>query len=112
MSITTATTHYTFEQMSTPSIDPRALELARLTLACAAPIEIEHLRFFDGPNDWQIEQAQGYIQQQKLGEALMFTHKGETAAQMRLLCEVVAILAFCPGGVSVLGLHFEAEVVR
>lgn len=84
------------------------VELAQLTLAAGVPIEIEHLRAAGGPNDYQCEAAHNYIQQQRLSESVLFASR-ETGSAMRILIEIVAILAFCPGGVSVLGLHFEAE---
>lgn len=86
------------------------LELARLTLAAGVPIEIAHLQQAGGPNDFQLEAAHGYIARQRLGEAILFVTQNETretAEQMRLLIEICAILAFCPGGVRVCGLHFE-----
>src|SRR5690348_17186188 len=84
-------------------------ELARLTLAAGVPIEIEHLRAAGGPNDYQMDAAHDYIQQQRLGESILFVTKGETGNAMRILIEICAILAFCPGGITVLGLHFAAE---
>lgn len=98
--ITTATTTATTELYS---------ELAQLTLAAGVPIEIDHLRASGGPNDYQIEAAQKFIEQQALGEAILYCEKGQTADQMRILCEICAILAYCPGGVTVMGLHFEAR---
>ncbi|MGH2478152.1 MAG: hypothetical protein ACRDHW_00635 [Ktedonobacteraceae bacterium] len=104
--VATPTTH-TFP--TNPAMEPNKLELARLTLAVAVPIEIDHLRGTGGPNNYQREAAQDYLTRQPLGEALLFVSKQETSGQMRLLCELVSILAFCPGGVNVFGLHFEAE---
>lgn len=102
MTITVATTTTNYTE------DP-ALELARLTLALGVPIEIDNLRKSGGPNDYQMDAAHEYITHQRLGEAIMYCAKNETRESMRVLIEIVAILAFCPGGVSVCGLHFEAK---
>jgi hypothetical protein len=112
--ITVATTTSTFAPSESAQI-----ELARLTLSVAVPIEMAHLSKQDnpdtetyGPNDYQREAAHDYIRRQRLGEAIMFVSRGETGSQMALLCQCAAILSFCPGGVSVCGLHFEAERTR
>lgn len=84
------------------------LELIQLTLASAVPIEVDHLRKSGGPDNYQRDAAHAYIQKQSLSEAILFCSLGKTGEEMRVLCEIAAILAFCPGGVRLFGLHFEA----
>lgn len=91
------------------SADSQQIELAKLTLSVGVPFVIHDLQKQGGPNDYQLDAAHHYIEQQRLGEAIMFATKNETRHQMRLLIEICAILAFCPGGVNVCGLHFESE---
>ena len=33
-------------------------------------------------------------------------------ADLALISEMIAQLAFCPGGIDVLGIHFEAQVIE
>jgi hypothetical protein len=41
------------------------------------------------------------------GDAILYRTPGRTARAVSALVEAVAILAFCPGGVDFMGLHFE-----
>ena len=99
ITIATPTPNYT---------DDPAMEPARLTLALGVPIVIADLRRVGGPNDYQLDAAHNYITNQRLNESSLYATKNETAEAMRLLIEICAILAYCPGGVSVCGLHFES----
>lgn len=89
--------------------EPLKLELIRLTLASAVEIELAHLRRTGGPTEYAMDAAHEFIAHQRLGEAILYATKNETREQMRVLCEITAILAFCPGGVTLFGLHFEAK---
>lgn len=42
------------------------------------------------------------------GDAIQFREKGQTARMIDMLVDGLAVLAFCPGGVTAFGLHFEA----
>lgn len=90
--------------------EPFKLERFRLTLSVAVPICIADLQRIGGPGDWHFEQAALFSDELGAkGDTLLYKVKGETARMMSRLCEVVAIMAFCPGGVKVMGLHFEAH---
>lgn len=90
--------------------EPGKLELFRLTLSAAVPGCIADLQRIGGPSDWHLEQAAKFSEDLgSKGDALLYRVKGETARMMARLCEVVAIMAFVPGGVAIMGLHFEAH---
>lgn len=77
-------------------------------LCASVPLYIRELLAQDGPTDYQVEQAK------KRGVAdadimLFGGAPGEAAALANTLAEVVAILAFAPGGIHILGQHFEAD---
>lgn len=43
------------------------------------------------------------------GDALLFREKGQTSRILHMLADGVAILAFCPGGITLFGCHFEVK---
>lgn len=45
----------------------------------------------------------------KHGDALMFRVKGQSAEAFNRLAEGIAIMAFCPGGVTAFGSHWEEK---
>jgi len=82
-------------------------ELILLTLAVAVPLNIALLLQQGGPTDEQIERAQAMIAEQALSEAILFHIPGETGPQAARLAEILAIMAFQPGGVRAFGLKFD-----
>lgn len=46
----------------------------------------------------------------EVGEALIHRIPGKTADGFNALAEIIARLAFCPGGVKTFGMHFEYEI--
>lgn len=105
-----ATLTANFDKLTNSQIDPITLERFRLTLATAVPICIADLQKIGGPSDWHFEQAALFSDELGAkGDTLLYRVKGETARMMSRFCEVVAIMAFIPGGVKVMGLHFEAK---
>jgi hypothetical protein len=44
------------------------------------------------------------------GDAILYRVPGKTARAVGALVEAVATLAFCPGGVTLFGTHFEAPL--
>ncbi|GAB4458672.1 MAG: hypothetical protein Kow0031_39010 [Anaerolineae bacterium] len=57
---------------------------------------------FDRPDLVEIIAAQG--------DAILYRSPGKTARAVAALTEAVATMAFCPGGVTAFGLHFEAPL--
>jgi hypothetical protein len=87
------------------------LYLIQCTLSALVPIAIFDLQKQGGPSEWHFEQCHAFSW--KLGaegDTLLYRVKGKTGKIMGEFCEVVAALAFVPGGISVFGLHFEAKV--
>lgn len=87
--------------------------LFQATLEAGARTSIADLLRTGGPSEWHFEQAQAFAQTLgEKGDVLLYgsKKKGETAALMARFCEVVAIMAFMPGGVTLFGLHFEASI--
>ena len=85
--------------------------LMRLHLEVAVPLAIHDLLQIGGPSDWHFSRAREYAWDiGEGGDALLYRVKGKTSEMMGKLIEGLAILAFCPGGVDFLGLHFEASV--
>lgn len=87
------------------------LLLAHLSLC--VPLEVVGLQRHGGPDDWQIERARERLrlnQEEGISEAVMFSFesKGATQRATTRLVEALAVLAFQPGGVRFLGLHFDA----
>lgn len=91
--------------------DQTKLILIQGTLSVAVPGCIADLQRIGGPSDWHFGQAATFSSRLGAeGDTLLYRVKGKTAEMMARLCEVVAIMAFVPGGVSLMGLHFEAQV--
>src|SRR5258708_6899033 len=95
-----------FEHLTTG--DPTKLELIQCTLTTAVHLAIADLRHAGGPSDWHYEQASEFASQMGAeGDSILYRTK-RTGAIMARLCEVVAVMAFVPGGIKLFGLHFEA----
>lgn len=116
MTITTSTmdtSHISTLIQQCTTVGPIRMELARLTLASAVPVAIANLQEIGGPQDYHIAAIQERGRQMRDngsgGADLQFGGKfaGE---EMALFCDMIAVMAFCPGGVNAFGLHFEASV--
>jgi|SRR5882762_7120607 len=90
-----------------------SLELARLALSVSVPLSIVDLRYIGGPQDYHVKAVQQRAAQQRNngsgGADLIFGGR-QSGHEMSLLCDMVAIMAFQPGGVTLFGLRFEACV--
>jgi hypothetical protein len=82
-----------------------AQELIMIHLSAVVPQLIRELEAQGGVQDWQLERIQGHTHHKD--EALQYYVKGESSRAIHELCEVLAVLAFSPGGVNFLGEHFE-----
>lgn len=92
----------------------RAMRNESLPIAMAAAVPLYIIRFQEkgGPDDEDIRQA--HAMAGKLGEhgdILLFGggKKGECAELFNETARAIAVMAFCPGGVTVFGNHFEAK---
>lgn len=81
-------------------------------LDCTVPLEIHALESRGGPDDAGIEAARAFGSDLALrGDVMLFGggkpgEAGELASQT---AKSIAVLAFCPGGVTVFGRHWEAR---
>lgn len=100
----------TTQELLKAGANPVTLELIQLTLECSVPFIIHDLRKLGGPDEYQLEEARAFTTTLgSQGEAILYRVKGKTAEMMDRLIECIAILAFCPGGITTFGLHFEAR---
>lgn len=87
----------------------RVSALLELALSAAVPLWIEEFRHI--PIETLLIQAReaGQVVAEK-GDIIQFKSekKGESAKAFNALARGLAIMAFVPGGVKFLGLHFEA----
>ena len=67
----------------------------------------------DIPDNWEFYQKilQDYnekcLDEPEFTTALLFKTKGKTAESFNRFAQAIAILSFAPGGIQILGLHFE-----
>jgi hypothetical protein len=82
--------------------------LIEITLSAAVPLWIEELKRKPIRHVLARAQACAQVVAEK-GDVLQFRGKrGESAAAFNGLAEGLACLAFAPGGVRFMGMHFEA----
>jgi hypothetical protein len=90
--------------------DDPALAIA---LSAAVPLRILEYERSGGPSPDDVERARRYANVlAEKGDRLLFRSKkpGETADMFNGLADAVAVMAFCPGGVTTFGQHYEATV--
>lgn len=81
-------------------------------LATAVPLLIIELISQGGPTDFhyrRVREHGRYIAEH--GDAIMFYQKGTSSEAMTRLVEGIAVLSFCPGGVHIFGLEFDASKI-
>lgn len=86
-------------------------ELLRFALALGVPQAMRELARRGGPieADWEVAQAFGDTLAERADNLLYRSKKrGETARLCAELIRHMAVMAYVPGGVSLLGLHFDA----
>ncbi len=97
-----------FEQLQQSVGDATKLCLIQQTLAVAVPIAIADLQAIGGPSEWDVGRVRAFaVVLGAKGDTILYRVKGETARMMARLCDCIAVLAFCPGGITIFGLHFE-----
>lgn len=85
-------------------------ELLRVALSAAVPLRMAELRAAGSITDQDVERVRGYAQvMAEHGDDLLYRRKGETAARFNQLADALAVMAYLPGGVTFLGLHFESS---
>jgi hypothetical protein len=85
----------------------------RLHLEASVPFAIHDLKKQGGPSAYHREKVRGYAWDiAGGGDALLYREKLKSAVMMSKLIESLAIMAFQPGGVTFLGLHFEVPASK
>jgi hypothetical protein len=88
--------------------------LALLSPALDAAVQLYLLTFqqYGGITDVDVVRVQSYLEDLTVhGDDLYFRSKkwGETAKRFDQVAEIIAVLSFSPGGLTVFGMHFEAH---
>jgi hypothetical protein len=85
----------------------RTASLLGMSLQMAVPLWAFELRA--RPADLLLARASGELADivASKGDVIQFKVKGETAKAFNALAEGLAILSFCPGGVTFMGDHYE-----
>lgn len=83
----------------------------RDTLAATVPLCIHDIkRTRDGISDYDLERVEAFAWElAEHGDELLYRSRksGETSRLFSRFAECIAILAFMPGGVTIMGMHFE-----
>jgi len=84
-----------------------------IAMSAAVPLRIMGMLEKGGPDDADFERAQraGKLLGEK-GDLLLFRSKkeGETARIFNETAHAVAVLSFCPGGITIFGQCFEGKL--
>jgi len=83
-----------------------------IALSAAVPLHIAELKAKGGPDAADLKKAQELSQiLGERGDILLFGggKKGEAADQFNRVARALAVLAYCPGGVTLFGGHWEAK---
>jgi|SRR5712692_630000 len=88
-------------------------ELLQLHLSACVPLRVREILESDGVTNLMFDRARAYaIDIGSHGDAILFRVKNQTGQMMGKLVDGVAVLSFVPGGITIFGLHFEAEEIR
>lgn len=86
-----------------------------LALSCAVPLRIMEYERSGGPTEVDYERCRGYgdLLGEK-GDILQFRggKPGETAKVFNALADGLAVMAFCPGGVTFCGTRYHARAAQ
>lgn len=90
-----------------PPPEENAMWTLRIALQCAVPMAILELERLPWEEVLRVARESAQVVAEK-GDVIQFRAKG-TAAAFGSLARGIAALAFCPGGVTFLGDHWEAK---
>jgi hypothetical protein len=84
--------------------------LLKLHIETLVPLAIEEYRLSGGPSEHDFARIRNVYPTEigSHGDALLYREKKQTARMVNMLVDGLAVLAFCPGGVTTFGCHFEA----
>lgn len=81
-------------------------------MGAAVPLWIMQMQEHGGPSEEDLKYAQETSSiLGSEGDKLLFRgkKKGETARIFNRTAKAIAVLSFCPGGITIFGQHFEAK---
>ncbi len=82
-------------------------------LEASVRLEIEGLRKRGGPSPRDYETAREFADVLACdGDSLLFLNPGKTRKVFAGLARALAVASFCPGGITVMGIRFEAKDVQ
>ncbi len=88
------------------------VHLIQTHLQAHVPLEIARIEQRGGITEADVERARGYaLDISAHGDALLFQTKGQSGQIMTKLAEGLAVLSYCPGGVTAFGLHFDGPEI-
>jgi hypothetical protein len=87
-------------------------ELLLMHLEAMVPLRIHDYLEKGGPSDLDFERIQAEYPQYlgSHGDAVLYREKGTSGRAITVLVDGLAVLSFCPGGVTIFGLHFETKM--
>jgi hypothetical protein len=87
-------------------------EVLRMYLETMVSLRIHDYLEKGGPSDYDYERVRAEYPQYlgSHGDAILFKEKGVTSYAITVLVDGLAVLSFCPGGVTLFGMHFETKI--
>jgi hypothetical protein len=86
--------------------------LLSMALSAAVPLRILELCRRGGPTDEDLTRVQAYQEDLSAhGEDLFFrsSKPGGSANRFNQTADAIAVLAFCPGGITIFGAHYDGQ---
>ena len=88
-------------------------ELLKLFISSTVPPLIGGFIQQGGIHDWDIKWLESHVDTfASGGDVILCYEKHKTAKTIGVFCRCLAIMAFFPGGVTFLGMHFEAKQIE
>lgn len=87
--------------------------LLKLHLSAFVPLRILELQQQGGITDEDLAHVRSYQKDIAAhGDEILFRspQPGQTATRINQLVDAIAVLAFCPGGITLFGMHFDASI--
>lgn len=86
--------------------------LLLMHLELCVPLRIDDYCSKGGPSDLDYERIRAEYPQYlgSHGDAVLYREKNTTSRAVTVLVDGLAVLSFCPGGVTMFGMHFETKI--
>lgn len=88
------------------------LNLIQVHLEAGVPEEIYRIERNSGISTADFERVRdNALYLAAHGDAILYHTKGKSAPAMTRLIESIAVLSYCPGGITTFGLHFDGQAI-